>query len=168
MKNRRFAAAYLLFFISFVKDNETWLQPNTKLTLVAIKKERSYLSIILKFWFLTNNKILFFNSQYDLVCDKTFLASLASSMIFAGWFFGALLGGWIADKHGRKPIVYVSAFMISLWGLLSAIPKVYWFYVVARFLVGICRGRFSNLSSGSKHCLVSIHTLILPMNCASF
>ena len=81
--------------------------------------------------------------QFDLVCDRAYLASLSSSMIFGGWFIGALIGGVIADKFGRKTIVITFAFLISLWGFLIAFPKVLWFYMVARFFVGISRGGFT-------------------------
>ena len=48
----------------------------------------------------------------------------------------------MADKFGRKTNVIVFAFMISFWGFLIAFPRVFWFYMLARFFVGVSRGRF--------------------------
>ena len=81
--------------------------------------------------------------QYELVCDPklTFLASLSSSIVFAGWFLGAIVGSYIADRYGRKPIMFVSAVAVSLFGLLIAFPEVFWFYIMARFFVGIFKSQ---------------------------
>lgn len=79
-------------------------------------------------------------TEYDLVCDRKFFASLTSSMVFAGWFIGAFIAGFVADRYGRKPYMFVTAFSLSVFGLLSAFPRVFWFYLLMRFLTGIGKG----------------------------
>ena len=69
------------------------------------------------------------------------MASLSSSIIFAGWFIGAIVGGLIADKYGRKPTICVFAALMSILGLIIAFPKVFWAYIVLRFFIGFSRGK---------------------------
>ena len=71
------------------------------------------------------------------------LGSVSSSVIFAGWLVGSLLGGFLSDKIGRKPVMIVFLFLCSLFGAIGASPKVYWFFVVCRFLVGFSIGEFA-------------------------
>ena len=76
------------------------------------------------------------------MCDKTFLASLSSSLIFGGWLISAVVGGYIADMFGRKLIMMVFCFTAGLFGSLSAFPQVYWLFALFRLLVGISIGEF--------------------------
>ena len=82
-----------------------------------------------------------FAFQFDLVCDKSLLGTISTSVIFAGWLVGALAGGVLADKIGRKPVMIVFAFMCSFFALLAAFPNVFWLFIVFRLLVGISIGK---------------------------
>jgi len=57
-----------------------------------------------------------------------------------GLFFGALLGGWLADKIGRKPVLVAS---IALFGLFSLLTPLAWdmpSLSYARLLTGLGLG----------------------------
>ncbi|KAJ7391895.1 hypothetical protein OS493_016191 [Desmophyllum pertusum] len=78
--------------------------------------------------------------MFDLVCDKALLGTISTSLLFAGWLIGALLGGVLSDKIGRKPVLFVFSIVCSLFALLAAFPNVFWLFMVFRLLVGICIG----------------------------
>jgi len=83
-----------------------------------------------------------FHFQFDLVCDNTFLSSVASSILFASWLFMSIFSGILADKIGRKPVMIFFGVFTAVFGLLSAFPRVYWLYTVFRLLVGLGIGRW--------------------------
>ena len=84
--------------------------------------------------------IIIIRFQYDLVCDKAIYGTVSSSLIFVGWIVGALIAGVLADKFGRKVIVFFFGFFIGVFSLLSAFPNVYWLFALFRFLVGLAIG----------------------------
>ena len=55
---------------------------------------------------------------------------------------GALIAGVLADKFGRKIIVFSFGFFIGVFSLLSAFPNVYWLFALFRFLVGLAIGEY--------------------------
>ncbi|XP_078376214.1 organic cation transporter protein-like [Oculina patagonica] len=79
-------------------------------------------------------------TQFDLVCDKALLGTISTSLLFAGWLFGAIGGGVLSDKIGRKPVLFVFSVACSLFALLAAFPNVFWLFMLFRLLVGICIG----------------------------
>ena len=87
--------------------------------------------------------MIVFVLQFDLVCDKAIFGTISSSLIFAGWILGALIGGVLADKFGRKIMVFVFGFLIALFSLLSAFPNTYWLFALFRSIVGISIGMYN-------------------------
>ena len=77
------------------------------------------------------------------MCDKAIYGTISSSLLFVGWILGALVGGVLADKFGRKIMVFLFGFMIALFSLLSAFPNTYWLFAVFRFIVGVAIGIYS-------------------------
>ncbi len=59
-----------------------------------------------------------------------------SSLSFYGMFFGGLLGGWMADKIGRKKALLYNVLIFSLasWG--NALFSNYTVFAICRFLTG--------------------------------
>lgn len=91
-------------------------------------------------------------TQFDLVCDKSLLGTISTSVIFAGWLLGALAGGVLADKIGRKPVMFVFALMCSFFALLAAFPNVFWLFIVFRSLVGISIGKHNKTTKTVLKC----------------
>ncbi|KAL9979756.1 hypothetical protein ACROYT_G017465 [Oculina patagonica] len=79
-------------------------------------------------------------TQFDLVCDKAIYGTVSSSLIFVGWLLGAMVVGTLADKFGRKIMVYIFGFFVALFSLLSAFPNAYWLFALFRFIVGFSIG----------------------------
>lgn len=69
------------------------------------------------------------------------LSQEATSSITASVFLGALLGtlllGPLGDKIGRKPVFVLSAAIISVFGVLTAVAHNLTVLVIIRFVVGM-------------------------------
>jgi AAHS family 3-hydroxyphenylpropionic acid transporter len=61
----------------------------------------------------------------------------AASAAMAGLMVGAVVGGWIADRVGRKPVLIASVVAFGLFSLLTAAAKGYEPLLLARFATGI-------------------------------
>jgi len=81
--------------------------------------------------------ILFIKQEFVI---STYQESLIVAMVSIGAFIGAIIGGPISDKFGRKKIVLSSAilFVISAIGLASS-PTINWL-IIWRFIVGFAIG----------------------------
>ena len=67
-------------------------------------------------------------------------AGLLGSVGLLGMLFGALLGGRLADRFGRKAVVGYSLFLAGLGSLLTALaPSLSWVFLF-RFLTGLGLG----------------------------
>ncbi|CAH1788106.1 unnamed protein product [Owenia fusiformis] len=55
-------------------------------------------------------------SEYDLVCEGSWLSSLAGTALMIGLFFGAISSGFLSDKFGRK----VTTLAIGVLHIVSA------------------------------------------------
>ncbi|KAJ7355088.1 hypothetical protein OS493_027877 [Desmophyllum pertusum] len=75
-------------------------------------------------------------TQFELVCDKAIYGTVSSSLIFFGGIVSAPLIGSLADKYGRKIMMFIFGFVVALFSLLSAFPNVYWLFALFRFIIG--------------------------------
>ena len=62
--------------------------------------------------------------------------SLLSSLSFYGMFFGGLLGGWMADKIGRKKALLYNVLIFSLASLGNAVFSNFYLFAFCRFMTG--------------------------------
>ncbi|XP_073237426.1 uncharacterized protein [Porites lutea] len=79
-------------------------------------------------------------TEWDLICDKSILGSVSSSVIFAGWLIGNVLLGWISDKFGRRKPLYFTVCLAAVFGFAGAFSPLFWLFVSARFFVGFMLG----------------------------
>lgn len=93
-----------------------------------------------------------FKERYekDLSSDQiSTYFSIAVSMFLVGGMIGALSGGWVAEKFGRKrALIYTQVFSIFGAALMgtSKYANSYEMLVIGRILVGISAGLFTGLS----------------------
>ena len=73
--------------------------------------------------------------QASFGLDNSHMATL-SSLSFYGMFLGGLLGGWMADKIGRKKALLYNVLIFSLASLGNAVLTNVYLFAVCRFLVG--------------------------------
>ena len=74
--------------------------------------------------------------QFDLICERAFLASLANSMLFVGWGVGAIVLGIISDKFGRHKVLFPSLLAVVITAFSMAFAKAYWIVALCRFVIG--------------------------------
>jgi MFS transporter, putative metabolite transport protein len=70
---------------------------------------------------------------------------LASSLI--GIFFGAPIGGWLADRFGRKQLFLIDICLFVVFGVLQAFVTESWQLFVLRLLLGIAIGAEYSIGS---------------------
>lgn len=96
-------------------------------------------------------------TEFDLVCDDSILATVASMFIFAGWIIGSILFGFLSDRFGRKVAFLSCVINISVVALAGAFVQSLWLFIVIRFFVGVGIGCSASLFiilsefSGVKH-----------------
>ncbi|XP_032825760.2 organic cation transporter protein-like isoform X2 [Petromyzon marinus] len=75
--------------------------------------------------------------QWDLVCTRSYLNNVGSSIFMLGLMVGAPVLGTMADKYGRKSVILVSMAIQTAFGLGAAFAPNFVMYALARFMVGV-------------------------------
>lgn len=78
--------------------------------------------------------------EWDLVCDRAYLANLSQTIVMLGIMVGSIAFGIMADIVGRR-IPLVSAVILQLlFGVAASFATNYWIYVILRFLTAFATG----------------------------
>ena len=90
----------------------------------------------------------------DLYHPSPALLGLAAAGTQGGALIGALLGGWLSDKIGRRVMFLSTMIMFIIFALVQAfVPNVVWL-VVVRLILGIPLG--SDISNGYTYIMESM------------
>ncbi|MDB6088832.1 MAG: sugar transporter [Gammaproteobacteria bacterium] len=65
---------------------------------------------------------------------------LTGASAILGCIPGALIGGFLSDRSGRKKVLFVCALLFAISGIASALPTTFAAFLSARFLGGIAIG----------------------------
>ncbi|GAA6086039.1 solute carrier family 22 member 16, partial [Tachysurus ichikawai] len=76
-------------------------------------------------------------TEWDLVCEKEWLAKLTQPTFMLGVLIGALLFGDIADRVGRRPILMATSVCQFAFGVTVAFTGNYYTFMVMRFLLAM-------------------------------
>ncbi|XP_061900613.1 solute carrier family 22 member 16 [Entelurus aequoreus] len=76
-------------------------------------------------------------TDWDLVCDRAWLAKLCQPTFMLGVLVGALVFGDIADRVGRVKILMFTSVCQFALGVFVAFSKNYYFFVALRFLLAM-------------------------------
>lgn len=68
---------------------------------------------------------------------------LAGASAILGCIPGAMCAGFLSDKFGRRKLLFLCALLYAVSGLLSAIPRTFEQFLVARFISGLGIGASS-------------------------
>ncbi|CAI5642070.1 unnamed protein product [Oreochromis niloticus] len=81
-------------------------------------------------------------TDFDLVCGRASLVEVIQAMFMAGVLVGSLVFGHFAESFGRKRATQISAVLLSVFTMTTALcPNVY-LYLVSLFLVGFGGGGY--------------------------
>ncbi|XP_023223332.1 carcinine transporter-like [Centruroides sculpturatus] len=76
-------------------------------------------------------------TQMDVVCDRSWMTSLAMSVFYAGSLFGNAIYGYVGDRFGRKPTLLIIILVDFAISFISVFSPNYSFYVGCRALLGL-------------------------------
>lgn len=72
-----------------------------------------------------------------MVCDNRWMGALAQSAYMLGVLTGAFTLGSLADKIGRKKVMYASCVLQLVFGILVAFVPEFYTFLVIRYIFGI-------------------------------
>ncbi|XP_070567478.1 beta-alanine transporter-like [Ptychodera flava] len=75
--------------------------------------------------------------EFNLLCDRYYLASLSSSIYMLGVFLAPIPFGYLADRIGRLPTAMIGAVGMTIFGIVSAFPPNTAAFITFRFLTGL-------------------------------
>src|SRR5256885_13876462 len=110
-------------------------------------------SILVEAWDLYSIAfvLIFIKEQYN---PDPLMLGLAAAGTQGGALIGALLGGWLSDKIGRRVMFLITMVMFIVLALAQAfVPSVGWL-VAIRFLLGVPLG--SDISTGYTYIMESM------------
>src|SRR5277367_254773 len=110
-------------------------------------------SILVEAWDLYSIAfvLIFIREQYN---PDPLMLGLAAAGTQGGALVGALIGGWLSDKIGRRVMFLVTMVMFIVLALAQAfVPNVTWLIVI-RFLLGVPLG--SDISTGYTYIMESM------------
>lgn len=76
-------------------------------------------------------------TDWDLVCHREWLAKLIQPTFMLGVLIGAVIFGDIADRIGRRPVIWFTSTCQFLFGIAVAFTSDYYSFVIVRFLLAM-------------------------------
>ncbi|XP_017595221.1 solute carrier family 22 member 16 isoform X3 [Corvus cornix cornix] len=76
-------------------------------------------------------------TQWDLVCDREWLAKLIQPTFMLGVLIGAVIFGDIADRLGRQRVIWFTSAGQFVFGIAVAFTFDYYGFVIVRFLLAM-------------------------------
>ena len=78
--------------------------------------------------------------KYFALEEHPYLFGAAISSALFGCIFGASFAGMLSDRFGRRKVLIGAAILFGIAGVLTAIPKELWLFIVARMIGGVAIG----------------------------
>src|SRR4051812_48311284 len=110
-------------------------------------------TILIEAWDLYSIAFLLLFIKDDFHPSPAMLG-LASAAVQAGAVIGCFVGGWIADRFGRRKVFITTMALFTVLALAQAFAANMWQLVLIRLLLGIPLG--SDISSGYAYIMESM------------
>ncbi|XP_005475467.1 solute carrier family 22 member 5 isoform X2 [Oreochromis niloticus] len=78
-------------------------------------------------------------TEFNLVCDNNWKQPMSSLIYFLGSLCGCFLSGQISDRFGRKPVLFSSIFILSVFSIALSFAQSWAVFNVLFFMVGMCQ-----------------------------
>ena len=75
-------------------------------------------------------------TEWDLVCENTWLKTLAKMLLFTGFALGSFCSGLVSDKYGRKVAIWASSVTMMVFGLITSFIPWYPVFVFTWWVTG--------------------------------
>lgn len=75
-------------------------------------------------------------TEWDLVCDRSWLAANSDSLFMLGVMLGSIVFGDLSDRYGRRPIFFASLVIQVIFGILAGVAPEYITYTISRIVIG--------------------------------
>lgn len=90
-------------------------------------------------------------TEWDLVCDRSYLVDLSSTVHMIGCVFGCLFLMPLGDKFGRRPVLFICLVSITILSIALAFSNFIWLFISLRFFIGALNMAISLIS----YCMIS-------------
>ncbi|XP_067125290.1 organic cation transporter protein-like [Centruroides vittatus] len=94
-----------------------------------------------------------FIDKWNLVCESSWLSSLAGSSFFVGFLVSAIVSGQISDRYGRRPMIIWSLVLHITFRILCSFSPYYWMFTLSRFF----------LSAGITACNLTLYVYVIEV-----
>lgn len=78
--------------------------------------------------------------EWDLVCNRSTLASLSQTVFMFGILVGNMFFGALADKLGRRIPLVIAVIVQLIFGVATSSAPYYWMFVLFRFITAAATG----------------------------
>jgi len=85
-------------------------------------------------------------SEFNLVCERSWISELLSPIYLAGLFVGSMISGPVADSYGRMPAFVLCIILLAIGGVGSALSVNIVMFAAFRFLLGVS-GRLGGITN---------------------
>ncbi|XP_022815571.1 organic cation transporter protein-like isoform X2 [Spodoptera litura] len=76
-------------------------------------------------------------SEWDLICERRWLASFNQTVLQVGILIGSTIFGFLSDRYGRKKSFLVAISTLIIFGLAMPFSPNYLVFTILRFLTGL-------------------------------